>query len=124
MSPRHCICAVLVTLLTGPAVAPRAQQQAAAPAAGTTSSFMIFLRGNPMGVEQMALTRTTEGWSILSTGRLAQPFDVVARKVEARYTADWKPVAFNIDTTVRGQFQRIITTVEGMMASTEITAGT
>jgi pimeloyl-ACP methyl ester carboxylesterase len=128
MSPRHCICAVLVALLTGSAVAPRAQQQAAAPpapsGAGTTSSFMIFLRGNPIGVEQMALTRTTEGWSILSTGRLAQPFDVVARKVEARYTADWKPLGYNLDSTVRGQFQRVITTVDGTTAATEITAGT
>src|SRR3954469_17237473 len=124
MSPRHCICAVLVTWLTGSAVSPRAQQQAAAPAAGTTSSFMIFLRGNPMGVEQMALTRTTEGWSILSTGRLAQPFHGVVRKIEARYTADWKPLGYNIDTTVRGQFQRVITTIEGTTATTEITTGT
>src|SRR5256885_271872 len=122
MSPRHCICAVLVALLTGSAVAPRAQQQTATtPTAGTTSSFMIFLRGNPMGIEQMALTRTTEGWSILSTGRLAQPFDVVARKVEARYTADWKPLGYNIDSTVRGQFQRVITTIDGTTATTEIT---
>ena len=41
--------------------------------AGTTSSFMIFLRGTPVGVEQMAVSRTTEGWSILSTGRMAAP---------------------------------------------------
>jgi len=91
---------------------------------GATSSFMIFLRGNPIGVEQMALSRTTEGWTILSTGRLAQPFDLVARKLEVRYTADWKPIAYNIDTTVRGEFQRVITTVEGTTASSEITTGT
>ena len=85
---------------------------------------MIFLRGNPIGVEQMSVSRTTEGWTILSTGRLAQPFDLVGRKVEVRYTADWKPIAYNIDTTVRGTFQRVITTVDGTTATSEITTGT
>lgn len=99
-------------------------QQTPAFQPGTTSSFMIFLRGTPVGVEQMAVSRTTEGWSILSTGRMGAPFDVVARKVEVRYTADWKPIAFNIDTTVRGEFQRVITTVQGTTASTDITVGT
>jgi len=99
-------------------------QQTPAFQAGTTSSFMIFLRGTPVGVEQMAVSRTTEGWSILSTGRMAAPFDVVARKVEVRYTADWKPIAFNNDTVVRGEFQRVITTVQATTATTDITVGT
>ena len=83
---------------------------------------MIFLRGTAVGIEQAAVTRTPEGWQILSTGRLAQPFDLVARRLEVRYTADWKPVSFTIDTTVRGQFQRVITTVDGSTATSEITA--
>src|SRR6185295_15662665 len=120
MALRHFICAGLAVLTSA---AGRAQQ---APVfqPGTTSSFMIFLRGTPVGVEQMAVSRTTEGWSILSTGRMGAPFDVLARKVEARYTADWKPIAFNIDTTVRGEFQRVITTVQGGTATTDITVGT
>jgi len=85
---------------------------------------MIFLRGSTVGIEQVAVSRTPEGWSILSTGRLAQPFDLVARKLEVRYTGDWKPLAFTIDTTVRGQFQRIITTVDGTTATSDITTGT
>ena len=122
---RHCICASLAALVVAAATPAPAQQQAQPVLqAGTTSSFMIFLRGNAVGIEQMAVSRVPEGWQILSTGRLAQPFDLVARKLEVRYTADWKPVAFNIDTTVRGQFQRIITTVDGDTATSEITAGT
>jgi pimeloyl-ACP methyl ester carboxylesterase len=103
---------------------PAQQQVEPAFPPGTTSSFMIFLRGTAVGIEQMAVSRVPEGWQILSTGRLAQPFDLIVRKLEVRYTADWKPVAFNIDTTVRGQFQRIITTVEGTAATSDITAGT
>jgi uncharacterized protein len=112
-------------LIAASAAAPAAQQQPA-PAfqPGATSSFMIFLRGTPIGIEQIAVSRTTEGWSILSTGRLAQPFELLARKVEVRYTEDWKPIAFTIDSTVRGQFQRVITTIDGTTATSEITAGT
>ena len=100
-------------------------QQAAEPfQAGATSSFIIFLRGTPVGAEQMAVSRTSEGWSILSTGRFGQPFDVVARKVETRYTADWLPLGFTIDSLVHGEFQRVITSVQGTTATSAITAGT
>ena len=85
---------------------------------------MIFLRGQAIGAEQMAVSRTPEGWTILSTGRLGLPIDVTARKLEVRYTADWKPIAFNLDTTVRGEFQRVITTIDGATATSDITAGT
>jgi len=120
MCLRHFICAGLVVLTGATGIA----QQPPVFQAGTTSSFMIFLRGTPVGVEQMAVSRTTEGWSILSTGRMGAPFDVVARKVEVRYTADWKPIAFNNDTVVRGEFQRVITTVQATTAATDITVGT
>jgi len=106
------------------ATASAAPQQTPEFQPGTTTSFMIFLRGAPIGIEQIAVSRTTEGWQILSTGRLAQPFDAVARKVETRYTADWKPIAFNIDTTIRGEFQRVITTVQGTTASSDVTIAT
>src|SRR2546423_626531 len=125
MSSGHCSWAVLAALLTAAAAAPSAgQQQAPVFQPGATSSFMIFLRGTPIGIEQVAVSRTTEGWTLLSTGRLAQPFDVVARKVEVRYNADWKPIAFNLDTTVRGEFQRVITTIDGTTATSDITKGT
>ena len=115
---------MLAALLAAAAAAPSAGQQAPVFQPGTTSGFMIFLRGTPIGVEQMAVSRTTEGWTILGTGRLTQPFDIVARKIEVRYNADWKPIAFNIDTTVRGEFQRVITTIDGATANNEITTGT
>src|SRR5437588_5271509 len=118
MSLRHSICAGLGALSAATALAQQPPPAAFQP--GTTSSFMIFLRGNPIGIEQMAVSRTTEGWSILSTGRLAQPFDLVARKVDVRYTEDWKPIAFTIDSTVRGEFQRVITTIDGTTATSEI----
>ena len=65
-----------------------AQQQPEPLQIGATSSFMIFLRGTAVGIEQASVSRVPEGWQILSTGRLAQPFDLVARRLEVRYTAD------------------------------------
>jgi pimeloyl-ACP methyl ester carboxylesterase len=124
MSLRHCICASLAAVVVAAASPSTAQQQAEPLQIGATSSFMIFLRRTAVGIEQASVSRVPEGWQILSTGRLAQPFDLVARRLEVRYTADWKPVSFSIDTTVRGQFQRIITTVDGSTATSDITAGT
>jgi hypothetical protein len=85
---------------------------------------MIFLRGVAIGVEQMTVFRTADGWDILSTGRLGPPLDVVARKLEVRYTGDWKPLEFTLDSTVRGEFQKVFTTVTGTNATSEITIGT
>src|SRR4029077_4177516 len=73
---------------------------------------------------QMVVMRTADGWDIISTGRLGPPLDVVARKLEVRYTADWKPLEFTLDSTVRGEFQKVYARVDGTTASIEITTGT
>ena len=103
-----------------------AQQPAVAPPlreAGATT-FTIFLRGTPIGTEQVAVTRTATGWTIVSSGRLAAPIDAVARRVQVRYTPEWKPLEFTLDGTVRGQAQTIHTVVDGATATSDInTAG-
>jgi pimeloyl-ACP methyl ester carboxylesterase len=121
MAFRHCICAA-VALLAGSARIDAGQLPPGVQA-GATSSFMIFLRGTAVGAEQMAVMRTADGWDIISTGRLGAPFDVVARKLEVRYTADWKPLEFTLDSTVRGEFQKVFVGVDGANASIEITTG-
>src|SRR5690242_6924654 len=100
MSVRHCICAALALLVGS---APMAAQPSAAVEPGATASFMIFIRGTVIGAEQMTVIRAADGWTILSTGRMGPPFDVVAHKVEVRYTSDWKPLEFTLDSTVRGE---------------------
>jgi pimeloyl-ACP methyl ester carboxylesterase len=119
---RHCIWAAVALLAAS--VRIDAGQLPPGVQAGATSSFMIFLRGTAVGAEQMSVLRTADGWDILSTGRLAPPLDVVARKLEARYTSDWKPIELTLDSTVRGEFQKIFVGVSGTTASIEITTGT
>jgi hypothetical protein len=87
-------------------------------AGGTT--YRLFLRGAPIGSEQINVTRAAEGWTIVSSGRLGAPIDVVGRRVQARYTPDWIPVELSFDGTVRGQQQSIRTVIEGTTAKTEI----
>jgi uncharacterized protein len=87
----------------------------------TASNFAVFFRGVPVGSEQVAVMRGAGGWTILSSARLAAPFDVVARRVQVRYTPEWKPIDLTIDATVRGQAQSLHTTVDLTTAMSDIT---
>src|SRR5713101_1271584 len=97
MSLRHCSCAALVALAGSVSIASAQPPAVPAPSGAATSSFTIFLRAAPVGIEQVSVMRTAEGWTILSTGRIGAPIDVTARRLEVRYTADWKPIEFSID---------------------------
>jgi uncharacterized protein len=119
MRSLHFICAALVALAVARPETASAQPPPAAP--DGASGFTIFVRALPVGNEQMALTRSAEGWSIVSSGRIGAPLDVIARRVEVRYTPDWRPRDMTIDATVRGQPHSIRTVVDGSSAKTEFT---
>ena len=103
-------------------VAAAAQTPAPAASEPASSSFTIFIRGVPVGSEQVTLARTASGWTISSSGRMGAPLDIVARKVEARYSEDWKPLELSVDATVRGQVLSLHTTVSGTTATSEVTS--
>jgi len=119
MRSLHFICAALVALAVARPQTASAQPPPAAP--DGASGFTIFVRALPVGNEQIALTRSAEGWSIVSSGRIGAPLDVIARRVEVRYTPDWRPRDMTIDATVRGQPHSIRTVVDGSSAKTEFT---
>src|SRR5450756_1759300 len=121
----HSIRAACTALAIAVPVAALAEQQAppALQPAGT-ASFTIFLRGAPIGTEQIAVTRSAVGWTIVSAGRLGAPLDVIARRIEVRYTPDWRPIELTLDGSVRGQAQTVRTVVEGTTAKSDlVTAG-
>jgi pimeloyl-ACP methyl ester carboxylesterase len=124
MPSSYFIRAAIAALALGAPSSVAAQLVPAPPAPlqeANATTFTIFLRGLPLGSEQVALTRTAGGWMISSTGRLAPPVDVVARRLQVRYTADWHPREFTLDSTVRGQSQTIHTIVDGTAATSEVT---
>jgi pimeloyl-ACP methyl ester carboxylesterase len=88
-----------------------------------TSRLTIFVRNVPLGNEQVTVSRTADGWTISSSGRLGPPIDAVARLVEARYTSDWEPREFRLDGTVRGTAQSIHTIVDNGNAVTDVEVG-
>jgi pimeloyl-ACP methyl ester carboxylesterase len=122
MRSSHSIRAALAVLAL--AMTPGASAQPPAPPplqeAGA-NSFTIFLRGTPIGSEQIALTRVADGWTIVSSGRLGAPLDVLSRRMQVRYSPDWRPLAFTFDGSVRGHTQTVNTVVAGTTATSVIT---
>ncbi len=123
MPSPHSIRAALAALCTLIPLAADGQQTATAPTPlpPTASRFTIFVGNVPVGTEQVAVTLGAGGWTILSSARLGAPFNVDARRVQVRYTPEWKPVELTIDATVRGQTQALHTVVEGTTAQNEMT---
>jgi pimeloyl-ACP methyl ester carboxylesterase len=122
MLSSHSSRAALAALALGVAAAVAAQPPPPpAPLQAGATNFTIFLRGAPIGSEQVAVNRVADGWTIVSSGRLAAPVDAVARRVQVRYTPEWKPIEFALDATVRGQAQTIHTVIEGTTAKSDLT---
>src|SRR5215471_5736160 len=115
----HCIRAVVAASVLGLAGLASAQP-IAAPEAGTTN-LTVFLRGAPVGSEQISVSRTADGWTISTSARYGPPIDTVARRIEVRYTPDWRARELVLDGTVRGTAQQVHTVVEGNQAKSDIT---
>jgi pimeloyl-ACP methyl ester carboxylesterase len=121
-----CTRAACAALLVALPLAARAQQPGPpppSPGAGA-ESFAVFIRGARVGSEQIAVTRTAEGWTVASSGRLGAPAEVVSRRVQIHYDANWNPRSASVDATIRGQAFSIQSTVTGTTATTHVVNGT
>ena len=108
----NCTAVLLLVLCARPAVA---QEPA--------STFSVFVQGTSIGTEDVALTRSAAGWTIVTSGRLGPPFNIITRRLEIRYDAEWKPLELTLDAAVNGQPQRLHTSVQGTSAVNEISQG-
>ena len=93
----HCTALALAALV---ASAPAAHAQQPQPATGD-AAFAIFLRGTQVGREQATLARTSSGWILTSTGRLASPLDFTVNRFEMKYGDDWQPLEMTLEARVR-----------------------
>ncbi len=75
---------------------------AAQPAAADAHGFTVFLRGTPVGREDVTVRSEGGAVVISSHGRLSPPLDVITRRAEIRYTPDWAPELLTLEATVRG----------------------
>src|SRR6185295_87377 len=65
-----------------------AQQPAATP---KPTGYTIFLRGAPVGREELIVREDATGTTITAQGRLTSPLNVVTRRAEVKYTAEGAP---------------------------------
>ena len=122
----HCTRAVLPALVAAINLSVAFAQQLppiAPPLAEPASNFTIFFRTLPVGSEQIAVTRSADGWTITGSGRLGAPLDIVTRRLQVRYDSNWKPIELTIDATVRGQARTLHSTVNGNTITNQSTSG-
>ncbi|HEV3056705.1 MAG TPA: alpha/beta fold hydrolase [Vicinamibacterales bacterium] len=108
---------MLTTLTTSTSAQPTLARETG------TSNLTIFVRGVPVGTEQVTVSRTADGWTISSAGRLGPPIDAVARRIEVRYTGEWQAREFTLEGTARGVAQVVHTVIQGTQATSDIETG-
>jgi dienelactone hydrolase len=107
---RNCTWAVLL-LLFGAGAEAQAQEPA-------SHGYTIFLRGTPIGREDVTVRADASGVSIVSQGRMSVPSSVTTRRVEVKYAPDWTPQSFSLDAIVNGGDVTATSTFAGNVAKT------
>ncbi|HKH70726.1 MAG TPA: alpha/beta fold hydrolase [Vicinamibacterales bacterium] len=118
-------CALAVAL-TAPAALHEARAEAAqqAPAAVKPTGYTVFLRGTPVGREEVTVREDATGTTITAQGRLGAPLNVVTRRAEMKYTADGTPERFSLDGSANGSDVSVRTSFVNGTAQTEGNQGT
>jgi pimeloyl-ACP methyl ester carboxylesterase len=120
-SPRRTLlyftCA-LGLIVAGPAAA---QQPPAGP---KPTGYTIFLRGVPVGREELVVREDATGTTITAQGRLGAPLNVVTRRAEVKYSADGSPERFSLEGSANGADVVVRTSFANGTAQTEGNQGT
>lgn len=117
----YCICVVL-PLLTAPAAAqapPATPATAATAATAATTGYTVFLRGTPIGREDVTVRSDASGTTVTTEGRVSAPGDLVIRKAEFKYRPDGAPESFVLEASAGGADIVLRTTVANGTAVTE-----
>ncbi|HEX7086593.1 MAG TPA: alpha/beta fold hydrolase [Vicinamibacterales bacterium] len=98
-------------------------QQAEPQPATDSATFRVFLRGAPIGSEDITVRQDESGLTIAGHGRLGSPIDLVSRQLFIRYDAQGRPIELSIDALNRGTAFTVNTTFEEGTATSEIVQG-
>jgi pimeloyl-ACP methyl ester carboxylesterase len=111
-------------ILAAPAALDEARGEAAQQAAtGKPTGYTIFLRGTPVGREEVTVQEDSTGTTITTQGRLAAPLNVVTRRAELKYKTDGTPERFFLDGSANGVDVIVRTTFVNGTAQTELNQG-
>ncbi|MGE3512100.1 MAG: alpha/beta hydrolase family protein, partial [Vicinamibacterales bacterium] len=95
--------------------------QPEAPASTRPSRLLILLRSVQIGAEETSVTRTSEGWTIASNGRIGPPLEITTRRLEVKYDAQWRPLELTVEAIQGTQPTTLHTVVTGESARNEFT---
>ncbi len=110
----------IVALLAPPApLFSMTTQSMPAPEAGE-AVFNIFVYAQPVGTENVSLSRADGEWIVSSTGRVSGALDLIIRQFEMRYDSLWKPVDMMIDSVVAGEPYMVRTSFSETVATSEV----
>jgi pimeloyl-ACP methyl ester carboxylesterase len=129
----HCTWTLLL-ILAVPAFAQSgatggAQAAVAAPAAPDAVGYTIFLRGSPIGHQEVTVRANAQGLVISGQGQIAPPVDVITRRIELKYRPDQTAESLVLEARIAGMdvalnttFANGIATSKGMQGTTAIDA--
>src|SRR5712691_7115950 len=86
-----------------------AQTATPAPAA---VGYTIFLRGTPIGHQEVTVRSDAQGMVISGQGQIAQPIDIITRRAELRYRPDQTAESMTLEARIGGVDVSLQTTFE------------
>jgi pimeloyl-ACP methyl ester carboxylesterase len=87
---------------------------------GNAVSFTVLINGNRVGVHTVSLTKSATGWLLSSFGSLGPPFNIVTKKLEIAYGADWQAERLILQGSVGGRPVSLTTTFGATTATSEL----
>jgi uncharacterized protein len=108
----HCTW-VLLLVLASPAAA---QQPQPAAASANAAGYTVFLRGTPLGHQDITIRATADGLVVSGQGQISYPIDVTTRSAEIRYRGDQSPESLKLDAIVGPTTINLTTTFANGMA--------
>src|SRR5437762_8525184 len=126
----HCTWTLLL-LIALPAFAQgaSADRQQPAPAAPPGVGYTIFLRGAPIGHQEVRVRSDAQGLLISGQGQIAPPIDVITRRVELKYRPDQTAESLllearigGVDVTLDTKFENGSAVSKGMQGDAPIAA--
>jgi len=113
-----------VLFLALPAASVVAQGTTATPAAPAAVGYTIFLRGVPIGHQDVTVRSDAQGLVISGQGQIAEPIDVITRRAELKYRPDQTAESLTVEARIGGVEIKLQTTFENGTAVSSGMEGT
>lgn len=79
----------------------------------------MLSRGQAIGTQTVTVSKSAESWTVSATGNIGLPFDLTTSRLQLRYSPDWQPLSFAVESMQGGQRTTLSTTFSETSARTE-----